>query len=138
MNKAKAMAATPEAPITLGTTMRPAPLLELEALVEVPLGELLDWTIVDVVSGFDVLGDVKPVDNPLAGVEEPPGETVPLISAATVALKVPVIPVRVNLAENASALPVPVVAGRLLDVKRRKYPAELAPTVASGVHVSEL
>jgi len=132
MNKAKAMAATPEAPITLGTTMRPAPLLEV--LVEVGLGELLDLTVV-VVSGFEVLGDVKPVDDPLVGVEELPGETVPLISAATVELKVPVIPVRVNLAENASALPVPLVAGRLIDVNRRKYPLELPPTVGSGVHV---
>jgi hypothetical protein len=91
MNKAKTMAPTPEAPITLGTTMRPAPLLE--ALVEVVLGELLDLTVV-VVSGFDVLGDGKPVDDPLEGVEEPPVVTVPLISAATVALNVPVIPVR--------------------------------------------
>jgi hypothetical protein len=132
MNKAKTMAPTPEAPITLGTTMRPAPLLE--ALVEVVLGELLDLTVV-VVSGFDVLGDGKPVDDPLEGVEEPPVVTVPLISAATVALNVPVIPVRVNLAENASALPVPLVAARLLDVKRRKYPSELPPTVGSGVHV---
>jgi len=132
MYKAKAMAATPDAPITLGMIMRPAPLLE--ALVEVVLGELLDLTVV-VVRGFDVLEDGKPVDDPLAGVEEPPVVTVPLISAATVALKVPVIPVRVNLAENASALPVPLVAGRLLDVKRRKYPLELPPTVGSGVHV---
>jgi len=31
-------------------------------------------------------------------------DTVPLISAWTVALKVPVMPVRVNLAENASAM----------------------------------
>jgi len=101
MKKAKAMAATPEAPTTLGTTMRPAPLL----LFEVLLGELLDLTDVVVVRGFeDVLGDVKPVDNPLdAGVEAPPGVVVPLISAATVALKVPVMPVRANLAENASA-----------------------------------
>jgi hypothetical protein len=128
MNKAKAMAATPEAPITLGTTMRPAPLLE-----EL-LGELLDLTLV-VDGGFDVLEDVKPVDDPLEGVEEPPGVTVPLISAATVELKVPVIPVRVNLAEKASALPVPLGLARPTDVKRRKYPLELAPTVASGVHV---
>jgi len=78
MKKAKAKAATPEAPTTLGTTMRPAPLL-----FEVLLGELLDLTVVDVVSGFeDVLGDVEPVDSPLtAGVEAPPGVVVPLISA---------------------------------------------------------
>jgi len=68
MNKAKAMAAMPEAPMTLGTTMRPAPLLE--ALPEL-LGELLDWTDV-VVSGFEEELVGKPVDNPLAGVEEPP------------------------------------------------------------------
>lgn len=90
MNKANAMAATPEAPITLGTTIRPAPLLE--ALTELLLGELLDLTLVPVVvSGFDVLADGKPVDDPL-GVEEPPGVTVPLISAATVELNWPVIP----------------------------------------------
>lgn len=91
MNKAKAMAAMPEAPTTPGTTIRPAPLL-----VDVLLGELLDLTVV-VVGGLEdaVLGEVKPVDDPLGpGVEEPPGAADPLISAATVALKVPVMPVR--------------------------------------------
>lgn len=75
MKKAKAIAATVEAPTTLGTTMRPAPLL-LELLA-------LDLAVVDgvvVVSGFeDVLEGVEPVDN--ADVEEPPGVVVPLISA---------------------------------------------------------
>lgn len=32
----------------------------------------------------------------------------------------------VNLAENASALPVPLVAARLLDVKRRKLTHEIS------------
>jgi len=117
MNKAKAMAAMPEAPTTPGTTIRPAPLL-----VEVLLGELLDLTVV-VVSGFeDVVPGVEPVDDPLGpGVEEPPGTDNPLISAATVELKVPVMPVRVNLAENASAKALLWLAfGRLLDVKRMK------------------
>jgi len=113
------MAATPEAPTTLGTTMRPAPFF---ALVEVLLGELLDL-IVDVDS-FDVV-TVEPVDDPLGtGVDDPAVEDapeIPLISAATVALKVPVMPVRVNLAENASAkAPLWVGFGRLLDVNRIK------------------
>ena len=87
------MAATPEAPITLGTTMRPAPFFALEEPLLV--GELLDL-IVDVDS-FDVV-TVAPVDDPLGtcvddpAVEDAPGT--PLICAATVALKVPVMPVR--------------------------------------------
>jgi len=45
------------------------------------------------------------------------GDTVPLISAWTVALKVPVMPVRANLAENASAMNWDWVgSGALLDV----------------------
>jgi hypothetical protein len=76
MKKAKAIAATPEAPTTLGTTIRPAPLLE-----EAALGELPDLAVdVDVVvSGFeDVLEGVEPVDSPLTEVE---GAADPLISA---------------------------------------------------------
>lgn len=84
------MAATPEAPTTPGTTIRPAPLL-----VEVLLGELLGLTEVVVVSSFEDVLRVKPVDDPLGpGVEEPPGVVDPLISASTVELKVPVMPVR--------------------------------------------
>lgn len=85
------MAATPEAPITLGTTMRPAALLL--ALV---VGELLDLTLVVVVNGFDVVRDGKPVDDPLEEVEGLPVVTVPLISAATVELNWPVIPVKLS------------------------------------------
>jgi len=80
MNKAKAMAAMPEAPRTLGTTMRPAPLLEA---LTVLLGELLDPAGV-VVSFTDVLGLSEPVDNLLAaGTEELPlpEVVVPFISA---------------------------------------------------------
>jgi hypothetical protein len=97
--------------------MRPAPFFELLEVLLV--GELLDLTVD--VDSFDVVD----VDDPLVtGVDDPAVEDgeVPLISAATVALKVPVMPVRVNLAENASAkAPLWVGFGRLLDVKRIKY-----------------
>jgi hypothetical protein len=95
--------------------MRPAPFF---ALVEVLLGELLAL-IVDV-DTFDVV-TVEPLGT---GVDDPAvvgAPEIPLISAATVALKVPVMPVRVNLAENASAkAPLWVGFGRLLDVNRIK------------------
>jgi len=101
--------------------MRPAPLL---AALVVLLGVLLDLTDVD---SFDVVN----VDDPVvAGVDDPVDDPdpevedgrVPLICAATVALKVPVMPVRANLAENASAkAPLWVGFGRALDVNRIKY-----------------
>jgi hypothetical protein len=113
------MAATPEAPTTLGTTMRPAPLLA--ALVDVLLGELLDLTVDADSDGFDVV-TVEPADPLVTGVDDPAVEdTIPLISAETVALKVPVMPVIANLAENASAKALAWLAsGRLLDVNRIK------------------
>lgn len=85
------MAAKPEAPITLGTTTRPAPLL---ALVDVLVAALLDLTTD--VDSFAVVA-VKPVDDPLGtGVDDPVEDAagLPLICAATEALKVPVMPVR--------------------------------------------
>ncbi len=70
------MAATPEAPTTLGTTMRPAPLLAVEVL----LGVLPD--LEDDPDGFEVVVDEVVVDDPLGpGVEDPPGAVVPLICA---------------------------------------------------------
>ena len=84
------MAATPEAPTTLDTTMRPAPLLAFAVLLGVPL----DLAVDD--DGFDVVA-VKPVDDPLVtGVDDPTVEApvVPLICAATEALKTPVMAVR--------------------------------------------
>jgi len=112
------MAAKPEAPTILGTTMRPAPLL---ALVVVLIAALLDLTTD--VDNFAVVA-VKPVDDPLGtGVDDPvvAGAELPLICAATEALKVPVMPVRANLAENASAKALAWVgSARLLDVNRIK------------------
>src|SRR5258708_5846372 len=81
------MATTAEAPTTLGTAMRPAPLL---ALVEVLLGALLDLAV-DVDSFDEVI--VELVDDPL-GVDDPVVEEVPFICATTEALKLPVMPVR--------------------------------------------
>lgn len=83
--------------------MLPAPLfLELPAaLLAAAFGLTVDAAAADVPEGFVVAPD------PLvaAAVEAAPdGLVEPLITAWTVELKVPVMPLRVNLAENASAL----------------------------------
>jgi len=99
--------------------MWPAPLLDLDELLEVPLGELLDLTVD--VDSFAVVTVDDPLDTGVDNAAVEDAATVPLISAATVALKVPVMPVRANLAENASAkAPLWVGSGRLLDVNRIK------------------
>jgi len=81
---------------------------------------------------------VDPAD--AAAVEAAPeAVAAPLIWAWIVALKVPVIPVRANLAEKASTMNWGCLgSGKLLDVNLRKYTPESGPTVASGVQVWEL
>jgi hypothetical protein len=100
--------------------MWPAPLLlELDPVLE-PVAEVVALTVDPevvtaaccVVIGLEVAA--------VAAAEE--AVNVPLISCWTVELKVPVIPVRVNLAENASAGNWELLASfRLIDVNLIKY-----------------
>jgi len=108
----------------------------LAALLEV-LDLTVDAAAADVLEACCVA-----IPDPLvtAAVAAAPDEGVsePLISAWTVELKVPVMPERVNLAENASALNWDWVASfRELDVNLIKYWLKLGPTVPSGVQVWE-
>lgn len=97
-------------------------------------------------AAWDVLEACWAVDpDPLvaAGVEAAPapdeGVSEPVISASIVELKVPVMPVRANLAENASALNWGWEASfRPLDVNLIKYWLKLGPTLASGVQAWEV
>ena len=85
------MAATPVAPSTRGTTMWPAPFLELPAaLLAAVFGLTVDAAAADEAEGCVVAPD------PLvaAAVEAAPEAAEPLITAWTVELKVPVMPLR--------------------------------------------
>jgi len=91
----------PVAPRTRGTTMWPAALfLEVPAaLLAAAFGLTVDAAAADELEGF--------VGDPLvaAAVEAAPDAAAePLTTACTVELKVPDMPLRLNLAENASAL----------------------------------
>ena len=89
--KAKARAATPVAPRTPGTTIRPAPLLAFVELLARALA--LDWTADVVTRG--VLGAAVPL---LLAAEvvgaAVPTDDAPLINAVTLLLNVPFMPVR--------------------------------------------
>lgn len=83
---------TPKPAIPVAETLRPAPLWAEVVLVEVDLAELE-------VDAWVVLSVRPPAEAEVAAAEEPPTEA-PATSAETVALKVPLIPVRENLAEK--------------------------------------
>jgi len=112
----KTIAATPVAPRTWGTTIWPTPLLDLAAaLLAAELGLTVDAAAADVPEGCVA-------DLPEA-VGAAPDAAEPLISAWIEELKVPVMPVRVNLAENASSLALIAVwlgSFRLTDVNLMK------------------
>lgn len=94
--KTKTIAATPVAPRTRGTTMWPAPLF-LELLDELVAAAALALTVDP--AGADVAAACVLAPDPLlaagvAAAAPDDGASEPLISAWTVALKVPVMPVR--------------------------------------------
>jgi len=106
----------------------------------------LAWAADGAVDADTVLA-ARVVDPPGAAAEGAAAEdeaaveavAVPLIWAWMVALKVPVMPVRVNLAEKASIMNWGWLgSGKLLDVNLIKYTLESGPTLGSGVQAWEL
>lgn len=114
-------------------TLPAAPVLVAEAAVAEEVFEPEAEAVAEVVETVFIVPEALEVEvAPMGAVD------CPLISAWTVELNVPVMPVIVNLAENASAGNWEFVASfRLIDVKRTKYSSLLGPMVPSGVKATE-
>jgi len=132
------VAASPKNPAAPLKVSISAPLEEDVALLAVDEAVLVDdetWLVLRplaVLLGLPALPEVEVAGVPMGAV------VVPAISDATDELKVPVIPDRVNLAENPRAGNWALVgSGRASDWKRMKYMSPLLPMVASGLNTTD-